>query len=63
MQEETGSERPMFEFTFGVAIDACKDIAGLIATVQGSVPTVAEEGSSAIVYKEPYGVVLGIAPW
>lgn len=63
MHEETGSERPMFEFTYGVAIDACKDAAGLIQTIEGSAPTVAEEGSSAIVFKEPYGVVLGIAPW
>jgi acyl-CoA reductase-like NAD-dependent aldehyde dehydrogenase len=53
----------MFEFTFGVAIDACKDAAGLIQTIQGSVPTVAEEGANAVIYKEPYGVVLGIAPW
>jgi acyl-CoA reductase-like NAD-dependent aldehyde dehydrogenase len=63
MQEEMGSERPMFEFTYGLAIDACKDIAGLIPTIQGSAPTLAEEGTSAVVYKEPYGVVLGIAPW
>ena len=63
MREETGSEPPMFQFIYNAAIDACKDIAGLISTVRGIVPTVAEEGSSAIVYKEPYGVVLGIAPW
>ena len=63
MQEETGSERPMFEFTYSIAIDACKDVAGLISTIQGSAPTVAGEGTSAVVYKEPYGVVLGIAPW
>ena len=63
MREETGSEKPMFEFVYGLAMDVCKDIAGLISTIQGSVPTIAEEGSSAVVYKEPYGVVLGIAPW
>lgn len=63
MREETGSERPIFELTFGVAIDACKDAAGLIQTIQGTAPTVAKEGSSALIYKEPYGVVLGIAPW
>jgi acyl-CoA reductase-like NAD-dependent aldehyde dehydrogenase len=63
MREETGSERPMFEFIFGLAVDACKDVAGLIQTIQGTAPTVAAEGSSALIYKEPYGVVLGIAPW
>jgi acyl-CoA reductase-like NAD-dependent aldehyde dehydrogenase len=61
--EETGSPPPMFGFEFQLAIDACKDIAGLIQTVQGSVPTVAEEGSTAMMLREPYGVVLGIAPW
>jgi acyl-CoA reductase-like NAD-dependent aldehyde dehydrogenase len=61
--EETGSPPPMFGFEFGLAIDACKDIAGLIQTVQGSIPTMAEEGSTALMFREPYGVVLGIAPW
>lgn len=63
MHEETGSEPPMFGFIYNAAIDACKDIAGLISTIRGTVPVVQEEGSSAIVFKEPYGVVLGIAPW
>lgn len=61
--EETGSPPPMFGFEFQLAIDACKDIAGLIQTVRGSIPTVAEEGSSALMLREPYGVVLAIAPW
>lgn len=61
--EETGSPPSMFGFEFQLAIDACKDIAGLIQTVQGTVPTTAEEGSSAMMLREPYGVVLGIAPW
>ena len=61
--EETGSPPPMFGFEFQGAIELCKDIAGLIQTIQGSVPTIAEEGSSAMMLKEPYGVVLAIAPW
>jgi acyl-CoA reductase-like NAD-dependent aldehyde dehydrogenase len=62
-REERGAERSMFEFKYGLATDACKTIAGLISTVQGFVPVVAETGSSAIVFREPYGVVLGVAPW
>ena len=53
----------MFGFQYAATIDACKSLAGLSTFLAGSVPTVAEEGQSAIVYKEPYGVVLGIAPW
>ena len=63
MREETGSEAPFFTFLWAQAIEACKDVAGLIQTIAGSVPTVGEEGSNAIVYREPWGVVLGIAPW
>lgn len=61
--EETGSPNSMFGFEFQLAIDACKDIAGLIQTVQGGMPITSETGSTAIMLREPYGVVLGIAPW
>lgn len=60
---ETGAADGMFGFEYALAIDACKNVAGLIQTVQGSVPTPAEEGQSCMVLREPYGVVLGIAPW
>lgn len=31
--------------------------------VQGSIPASGDEGRAALVLKEPYGVILGIAPW
>lgn len=60
---ETGVAEQMFGFEYGLAIEGCKTVAGLISASQGEVPTIAEEGKSAMVIKEPYGVVLGIAPW
>ena len=60
---ETGAAESMFNFEFGAAADACKAVAGLISAVNGTIPTVAEEGKSAMLINEPYGVVLGIAPW
>ena len=64
MMEETGAEKG---FTFGVniaqGIEILKDVAGRIVTITGSVPVCAAEGTSAMLLKEPYGVVLGIAPW
>ena len=45
---ETGAAESMFAFEFGLASNACKDIAGLIGAVQGTVPTVIDEGKSAI---------------
>ncbi|KAK5075316.1 hypothetical protein LTR64_001521 [Lithohypha guttulata] len=63
LREETGVDRRFFEVTFAGAIDMCKDVAGRISSLQGRAPAVEAEGSSAIVLREPYGVVVGIAPW
>lgn len=60
---ETGAAESMFRFEYNLAYEGCMTLAGLIQSVQGSVPTISEEGSSAIMLKEPYGVCLGIAPW
>ncbi|KAK0900208.1 hypothetical protein LTR57_020711 [Friedmanniomyces endolithicus] len=60
---ETGSTEPYFEFDFNDALESLKSCAGLIATVQGSVPQILVEDRSAMVVKEPYGVVVSIAPW
>lgn len=40
-----------------------KDVAARIVTIVAQVPVPAEEGKSAIVYRKPHVVVLGIAPW
>ncbi|KAB9006571.1 hypothetical protein FH972_026925 [Carpinus fangiana] len=61
--KETGAADSMFAFDHILGIEACKNTAGLIQTVQGYIPTVTNEGSSAMVLREPYGVVLAISPW
>lgn len=62
--EETGAVRPMFDFEFNLSVEGCRTIAGLLpAAVRGVVPTPSEKGKSAMVLREPYGVVLSIAPW
>ncbi|MCJ1476333.1 hypothetical protein MMC13_004999 [Lambiella insularis] len=63
MMTETGSAAPFVGFNVSTTIEMLRDIAGRIVTISGSVPVCGEEGTSAIVTKEPYGVVLGIAPW
>ena len=64
MMTETGSQAPFATgFNIPTSVEMLKDIAGRIVTIAGSVPVCGEEGTNAIVYKEPYGVVLGIAPW
>lgn len=65
MMEETGSQRPFFDYlNLPLTAEMMRDCAGRISSVtNGFLPTAAQEGVSAIVYREPYGVVLGIAPW
>lgn len=50
-------------FVLPLAISMCRDIAGRISAICGSVPIVAAEGQSAMVLREPYGVCLGVVPW
>ena len=57
------STEPYFEFDFNDALESLKSCAGLISAVQGSVPSILDEERSAMVVKEPYGVVVSIAPW
>ncbi|KAJ5436290.1 Aldehyde/histidinol dehydrogenase [Penicillium cf. griseofulvum] len=60
-REETGAGRPFSEFTFNMGVLFIKDFAARISSIEGVVPNV--NGGGAIVYKEPYGVILSIAPW
>ena len=61
---ETGSTEPYFAFDFSDCLESIRACAGLIVSAsEGSIPTMSEEGRSAILVQEPYGVVLSIAPW
>lgn len=50
-------------FVVPLAVAMCRDIASRISSICGSVPVVEKEGQSAMVWKEPYGVCLGIVAW
>ena len=64
MIQETGSTEGFSKgFNVPCSVEMLRDVAGRIATITSYMPVVAEEGKSAMVLKEPYGVVLGIAPW
>lgn len=64
MSEETGA-LDMFAGRFNIPVSAeqLRDIAGRIPSLVGTVPATGNPGTGAIVSKEPYGVILGIAPW
>jgi acyl-CoA reductase-like NAD-dependent aldehyde dehydrogenase len=63
MSAETGATESWASFDTSLAPEILRDVAGRISSLSGSIPQTATEGVSALVLKEPYGVVLAIAPW
>jgi len=64
MIQETGAEGPFSGgFNVPLAAEMLRDVAGRVASIMGHLPICDQEGTSALVVKEPYGVILGIAPW
>ncbi|KAI5363669.1 Putative aldehyde dehydrogenase domain, aldehyde/histidinol dehydrogenase [Septoria linicola] len=63
--QEVASTDMYFAFDFNDALESLKSCAGLIAAAssQGFIPDILDENRSAMVVKEPYGVVVAIAPW
>ena len=64
MDVETGSTEAMSTyFNLPSSVEQLRDVGGRIVTVTGNIPVCGADGRSALMYKEPYGVILGIAPW
>lgn len=64
MKKETGATSHWAGFNIVTTVEMLRDIAGRIATaVEGFIPWCADTHTNAMVLKEPYGVILGIAPW
>ncbi|PYI06326.1 vanillin dehydrogenase [Aspergillus sclerotiicarbonarius CBS 121057] len=61
--EETNAGRSFVEKTFQIGVTFLKDFAARIPSIEGAVPSVSEDGECAMIIKQPYGVILGIAPW
>jgi len=64
MKTETGAASPFANgFNVPKCADMLRDVAGRLSTVTGSIPICEQEGTSALIVKEPIGTVLAIAPW
>lgn len=63
IKAETGADDAFTAFNVFVSAEQLRDVGSRIATVVGQVPAYDREDRSAMILKEPYGVVLGIAPW
>jgi acyl-CoA reductase-like NAD-dependent aldehyde dehydrogenase len=64
-EEEEAGATTFYASGFDVptAVNGLRDVAGRISSIVGTVPALSDPKRSAIVIKEPYGVILGIAPW
>ncbi|KAF4949492.1 hypothetical protein FGADI_8869 [Fusarium gaditjirri] len=60
---ETGSDATWANFDISTGISHLKEVAGRIGTLEGAIPTVSDPNTTALVLREPYGVVVAIAPW
>lgn len=63
MIQETGALSSFSNFNITTTIDNFRDVAGRAANIQGVIPQTKTPGQGAFIFKEPFGVVFGIAPW
>ncbi|KAJ4049071.1 hypothetical protein NW756_006286 [Fusarium oxysporum] len=63
MLTETGSDEGWAVFNVHLARECLLDTASRITALEGRVPTLQDPSAGAIVVKEPFGVILAIAPW
>ena len=60
---ETGGADGFSTWLADMTVEQLKDVAGRISSAVGHIPTYEQEGRSAMVVREPYGVILSISPW
>lgn len=63
MKDETGALDAFCGFNMMVTIENFRDVAGRAANILGVIPQTQTPGQGAFIFKEPYGVNFGIAPW
>ena len=63
MKQETGALDAFTSFNLTVTAENFRDVAGRPANILGAIPQTGSPGQSALLFKEPFGVVFGIAPW
>jgi acyl-CoA reductase-like NAD-dependent aldehyde dehydrogenase len=64
-EEEEAGATALYASGFDVptAVNGLRDVAGKISGIVGTVPALSDPSRTGLIMKEPYGVVLAIAPW
>ncbi|KAK5168694.1 uncharacterized protein LTR77_006003 [Saxophila tyrrhenica] len=63
MMKETGAKASWAAFNIKTAIEMVHEAAGMATQIKGEILQSNGKGTLAMNFKEPCGVVLGIAPW
>lgn len=63
MKQETGALDMFAGFNLMTTIENFRDVAGRAANIMGAIPSTAQHGTGAFVFKEPLGGIYGMAPW
>ncbi|KAH7124933.1 aldehyde dehydrogenase domain-containing protein [Dactylonectria estremocensis] len=63
LMTETGSDYASSSWNVHLGRECLLDTASRITGVEGRIPTLQDPTAGALIVKEPYGVVLAIAPW
>lgn len=61
--EETAGDDAWASFNLHLAKECVLGVAGRVMAVEGRIPAPENPTSAALIVKEPYGVVLALAPW
>ncbi|KAJ5930860.1 hypothetical protein N7466_006353 [Penicillium verhagenii] len=62
-QLETGADPNFVNWILPLTIENLREVAGKCSMINGTYSQSTGESRGALILKEPYGVVLGIAPW
>lgn len=63
MAQETGALDQFSDFNISTIVEVFRNVAGLISNINGVIPQTQAPGTGCFVFKEPYGVIYGMAPW
>ncbi|OAA32068.1 Aldehyde/histidinol dehydrogenase [Moelleriella libera RCEF 2490] len=63
LEGETGATSAWSQMNVNVMAMILKDVAGRVISLAGSIPSMKDPSRTALVVREPFGVVLSIAPW
>lgn len=63
LEGETGATSAWSRMNVNVMAMILKDVAGRVISLAGSIPSMKDPSRTALVLREPFGVVLSIAPW